>query len=142
VEGSAFFFVSENTLNSIGVDDLGNVRVSQSGSVEVISSLFLGGNSVGTEDLVEGLESRFSPDDESSEVTTRSQLLQVKSVDIGDFNTGEVSNSSDEVNIFVVVDEEGSSTESVSSVSELSFTRSDGLSVGDSFNIFVSTEFL
>ena len=72
VEGSVFLLVSNNRLDGIGVDDLGNIGVSQDSSVEVISALGLTGVSVGTEDLIKGLEGRFSPDDESSEVTTGS----------------------------------------------------------------------
>jgi hypothetical protein len=142
VEGSVFLAVSDSRLNSIGVDDLGNIRVGQDSSVEVISTLALSSNSVSSEDLVKSLEGRFSPDDESSEMSTRSQLLKVKSVDVANFNTGDVSDSSDEGGVFVAVDEEGTLAESVSSVSELSFTSSDDLSVGDSFNIFVSAESL
>jgi len=69
-------------------------------------------------------------------------LSEVKSVDVGDFNTGDVSDGSGEGGVFIVVDEKGTSSEIVSSVSELSFTRSDDLGVGNSFNIFVSTESL
>lgn len=69
-------------------------------------------------------------------------MLQVKSVDVAGLNTGDVSGSSDEVNVFVVVDKEWASSESVSLVSELSLSWSDGLGVGNSFNIFVGTESL
>ena len=75
-------------------------------------------------------------------MTTGSQLSEVKSVDVGDFNTGDVSDGSDEGGVFIVVDEKGTSSEIVSSVSELTLTSSDGLGVGNSFNIFVSTESL
>lgn len=142
VEDSVLSLGSDDRLDGIGVDDLGNIGVSQDSSVEVISALFLTSDSVRTEDLVEGLESRFSPDDESTEVTTGSQLSEVKSVDIGDFNTGDVSDSSDEGSVFIVVDEKGTSSEIVSSVSELSLTSSDGLGGSNSFNIFESTESL
>jgi len=134
--------VSDDALDGIGVDDLCDVRVGQDGSVEVVASLFLGSNSVSTEDLVEGLEGRFSPDDESSEVTTRSQLSQVESVDIADFNTWDVSDGSEESDVLVVVNEKWALSELVSSVSELTLTSSDNLSVGNSFNIFVGTESL
>lgn len=142
VEDSVLSLVSDDGLDGIGVDDLGNVGVGQDSSVEVISALFLASESVASEDLVKGLESSFSPDDESTEVTTGSQLSEVKSVDVGDFNTGDVSDGSDEGGVFIVVDEKGTSSEIVSSVSELTLTSSDGLGVGNSFNIFVSTESL
>jgi len=142
VDSLVFSTVSDNALDGIGVDDLCDIRVGQDSSVEMVSRLFLSSNSVCSEDLVKSLEGRFSPDNESSEVTTWSQLSQVKSVDIADFNTWDVSNSSEEGDVLVVVDKEGTLTEFVSSVSELSFTSSDGLSVGDSFDVFVSTESL
>lgn len=142
VDGSVFSLVSKSTLDGVGVDDLGNIGIGQDSSMEVISTLFLAGESVASEDLIKGLESRFSPDDESSEVTTGSQLSKVKSVDVGDFDTWDVSDGSEESDVFVVVDEEGTSLESVSSVSELTLTRSDGLRVDDSFNILISTESL
>ncbi len=66
VEDLVLSLGSDDGLDGIGVDDLGNIGVSQDSSVEVISALFLTSNSVRTEDLVEGLESRFSPDDEST----------------------------------------------------------------------------
>jgi len=53
-----------------------------------------------------------------------------------------VSDGSEESDVFVVVNEEWALTELVSSVSELAFTSSDDLSVGNSFNIFVGTESL
>jgi hypothetical protein len=142
VESSVLSLVSDGRLDGIGVDDLGDVGVGQDGSVEVISALFLASDSVASEDVIKRLESGFSPDDESTEVTTGSQLSEVKSVDVGDFNTGEVSDGSGEGGVFIVVDEKGTSSEIVSSVSEFTLTSSDGLGVGNSFNIFVSTESL
>jgi len=134
--------VSDSALDGVGVDDLSDIGVGKDGSVEVVSSLTDGSVSVATEEFIKSLEGRFSPDDESSEVTTGSELLKVKSVDVGDFNTGEVSNSSEEGDVFVAVNKEGTSSESVSLVSHLTLTSSDGLGVGNSFNIFVGTDSL
>jgi len=142
VKGLVFLLVSDSALDGIGVDDLSDIGVGKDGSVEMVSSLALGSVSVATEEFIKSLEGRFSPDDESSEVTTGSELLKVKSVDVGDFNTGEVSNSSEEGDVFVAVNKEGTSSESVSLVSHLTLTSSDGLGVGNSFNIFVGTDSL
>jgi len=142
VKGLVFLLVSDSALDGIGVDDLSDIGVGKDGSVEMVSSLALGSVSVATEEFIKGLEGRFSPDDESSEVTTGSELLKVKSVDVGDFNTGKVSNSSEEGDVFVAVNKEGTSSESVSLVSHLTLTSSDGLGVGNSFNIFVGTDSL
>jgi len=135
-----FSAVSDSSLNGIGVDDSSNIRVGQDSLVKVISALLLRSQSVRSEDLVKRSEGRFSPDDESSEMSTRSQLSKVKSVNVRDFNTRDVSNSSDEVDVFITVDEKRASSKSVSSVSELALTSSDDLGVGNSFNILISTE--
>lgn len=142
VDGLVLFSVSDGGLDGIGVDDLGNVGVGEGGSVQVVAALFLASDSVRAEDLVKSSESGFTPDDESAEVTTGGELLKVKSVDVADFNTGDVSDGSDEGDVFVVVNEKGTSSKAVSLVSELTLTSSDGLGVGNSFNIFVGTESL
>jgi len=134
--------LTNDALDFIGVDDSSNIGVFEDGSVQLVSGLFLGRESVGSEDLVEGLEGRFSPDDESSQMTTGSELLKVKSVDIADVNSWDVSDSLEDVGIFVVVDEERSLSDLVSLVSELSNTGSQSLGGIDSFNIFISTDSL
>jgi len=142
VESLVLLSVSDGGLDGIGVDDLGNIGVGEGGSVQVVAALFLARESVRAEDLVKSSESGFTPDDESAEVTTGGELLKVKSMDVADFNTGDVSDGSDEGDVFIVVNEKRTSSEFVSLVSELALTSSDSLGVGDSFNIFVSTESL
>jgi len=66
VKSLVFSLVSDNRLDGIRVDDLGNIGVGQDGSVEVISALFLASKSVAAENLVKSLESRFGPDDKST----------------------------------------------------------------------------
>jgi len=53
VKGSVDLLVSDNALNGVGVDDLSDIGVGKDGSVEMISGLALGSESVGTEDSVE-----------------------------------------------------------------------------------------
>lgn len=96
--------------------------------------------SVGTEDMVQGLEGRFGPDDQSTEGSTWGQLFKVESVDVVDFNSGDVSDSLEELDVLVGIDEEGSSTDSVSSVSDLATTSSEGLGVGNTFNVLLKSE--
>ena len=74
-------------LDFVGVDDSCDVSVGKNRSVELVSRFLLASGCVGTEDLVELLEGGGSPDDESTDVTTRSELEEVKSVDIADINT-------------------------------------------------------
>jgi len=142
VKGSVLDLVSDGALNGVGVDDLSDIGVGKDGSVEMVSSLALGSDSVATEEFIKGLEGRFSPDDESSKVTTRGELSKVKSVNVSDFNTGDVSNGSEESDVFIAVDKERASSKVVSLVSEFTLTSSDGLGVGNSFNIGVGTESL
>ena len=57
---------SNDALDFVGVDDFSDVRVGDDVSLEVVARFALGSNSVGTENLVEGLESGLSPDDKST----------------------------------------------------------------------------
>ena len=117
VSGAVRFLLSDGTLNLIGVDNSGDIGVSHLMDGESPSFLLLTGLSVGTEDVVKFLESTFGPDDESSYVTSRSQLKEVKSADVCDLNSRNISESLDEGNISATVDNQWSSSGSVSSVS-------------------------
>lgn len=66
--------VTDSGLNFIRVDDSGDIRVSNRGLREQVSRLLARSLLVGSEDGVESLESILGPDEESSEVTSRSQL--------------------------------------------------------------------
>lgn len=69
-------------------------------------------------------------------------MFKVKSVDVADINTLDVSDSSDEVDVFVAVDNEGSSSDLQSLISELSLSWSNGDGFGDSVDIIKSTDLL
>jgi len=141
--GSAVGLGSSNDrLDFVGVDDLGNIRVGQDGSVESVTVLGLGAKSVCSEDLVQGLEGGFGPDDESAEVTSGSKLLEVKSGDVADIDAGNVSDGMDELDVFVGIDEEGTSSELESLGSELALSRSGGLAFSDSFDVFPGADSL
>lgn len=94
---------------------------------------------MGTEDVVQLVESTFSPDDESTDVSSRSQLKQVKSAHVDGLNTGDVSEGSDEGDVVAAVDDERSSSGSVSSVSELSETGSNLNGAGNLLHIIKGT---
>jgi len=129
-------------LNFVGVDDSGDISVGEDGSVEIVTSLSLRWDSVGTEDVVEGSEGGLGPDDESSEMTSWGELFKVKSVDVADINTLDVSDSLDEVDVFIAVDKEGSSSDLQSLVSELSLSWSDGDGISNSVDIINSSDSL
>lgn len=106
---------------------------------KVVSLLLSRGLSPGSEDLVQLLESSFSPDDESSDVSSWGKLEEVKSADMSNFNSGNVSKSLNEGDIGTTVDNQRSSSGSVSSVSELSFSSSNLDGVNNLLNISPGT---
>jgi len=133
---------SDDRLDLVGVDDLGNVGVGEDGSVESVTVLLLRAESVCSEDLVQGLEGGFGPDDESAEVTTWGELFKVESADVADVDSGNVSDGLDELDVFVGVDEERSSSEFESLGSALALSGSGGLGFDASFDVFPSTDSL
>lgn len=120
--------LSELGLNLVGVDDSGKVGAGHHGSVHVVATLLLGAEAVGSENGVQGSEGRLSEHEESSEVTTRGELEDVKSVDIAGVNTREVSGGSLDGVFVVVVDEERSLSDNVFGVSVFALSSS-GMSV-------------
>jgi len=135
--GSLFW--SKDGLDFFRIDDSGQVRIEDDGSWELPSLLLLRSLGLGSKDVVELLESVLSPDDESSEMTSWSQLQDVQSLDGYKFNTGDVSESQVQWSLFVV-DNQWSSSLSPSSVSEFSFTGSQSDRILDLLDIFVSSE--
>jgi len=133
---------SNDRLNFVGVYDFSNIGVGNNSSVEFISDLFSGGDSEGTEDLVQSGEGRFGPDDESTEMASGSKLLKVQSVNVGNINSWDVSDGLDEVDVFVSVDDEGSSSDLGSLVSEFSDSGSHRDGISDSLDIIESSDSL
>lgn len=129
-------------MDLVGVDDSGDVGVGHLMDGKGPSFLLLAGLGVGSEDVVEFLEGTLGPYDESSNVTSGGQLEKVESADVSDLNSGNVSQSLDEGNISSTVDNQRSSSGSVSSVSELSFSGSDLDGVNDLLDIRPSSDIL
>jgi len=134
-----WFLVSENGLNFVGVDNSSNIGIGQHGSSKLEVN-FLGGLLlVGSVDRVEFFESTLSPDDESSQMTSRSQLKEVQSADSSKFNSRQISEGFGERGV-LVVDNQRSLSLDVSSVSHLSFSSSDFLGFLDLLNISESID--
>lgn len=74
--------------------------------------------SVCSEDVVKSCEGILGEDNESSEVTTWSELEEVKSVNVAGINTGKVTGGSLEVGVFVTIDNKGSLGELETRVSQ------------------------
>lgn len=139
---SVRFLLSNGTLDFVGVDDSGDIRVGHFMDGKGPSFLLLAGLSVSSKDVVKLLEGTFGPDDESSDMTSWGQLKEVKSADMSDFDSGDVSESLDEGNIGTAVDDQRSSSGSVSSVSVFSFSSSDLDGINDFLDIGPGTNVL
>lgn len=143
VMGNKVLFDGGNDrLNFIGVDDSGNISVGHNRSFQFIVRFLFTGSLEGSENIVQSHASGLSPDDESTQLSSGGQGLEVQSVDISDFNTRDVSESLNEFDVFVSIDDEGSFLDLVSFVSQFSFSSSQGLGVNDLLDVFVGSEFL
>ena len=118
---------AEDALDLGAVDQTGKIGLGDDvgGQQEVL--LELGGGGGGAVDAVEGLESGGGPDDESAEVTTRSQLEEVQGVDGAGLNTGQVAGTGDELLAVNsgVVDDQGATTLAVAAATKLSLTGAE-----------------
>jgi hypothetical protein len=119
--------VTENGLNLIGVDDSGEISALHNSSVESVSLLLGRGVDEIAKDGVESSEGGFSVDNESTEVTSRGELQDVKSVDVANINTGDVSSSLGNIVIIITINEEGTLSHDISRVSVFANTGSDFL---------------
>ena len=134
--------LSELGLDLVGVDDSGEVSAVHHVSVEDVATLLDVGSSVVAEDAVEGLEGVLGPDDESAEVTTGGELEEVKSVNVDEVDTWEVSGGSLHILILLSVDDEGTTSEDISGVSHFALASSDLLGVSRSLHVITSTNTL
>ena len=131
---------SEFGLNLVRVDDSGEIGAGHHWSVEGPSGFLGRWGSEGTEDAVEGFEGLLGEDEESTEVTTWSELENVKSVDVASFNTWEVSGGLLDGILFVVVDDEWSLSHDISGVSVFSGTSLDLLGSSDLGEVVTNSE--
>jgi hypothetical protein len=126
---------SDGRLDLVGVDHAADVGV---GDLVVGEgpALLLGARlGVGAEDVVELLEGAFSPDDESTDVASGGELEEVESADVSYLNSGDVPEGLQEGDIGSAVDDQRSTSASVSSVSELALSGADLDGVDDLLDI-------
>ena len=107
VDANVVLDVSKNGLDRVGVDDSRDIGALHDGSVQSVALLLDGVLVEVTEDLLKGGETGLGEDEESTEVTTRSELEDVESVDIADINTGDVAGSLGDISVGIVIDDEG-----------------------------------
>lgn len=131
---------SELGLNGIRVNDSRQVSAGHDGSVHGVTGLFNGVLEVGTVEVVEALESILGEDNESTEVTTWSELEDVESTDVASVDTWEVSSGRFNLLGFITVDNEWSLSHDVLGVSVFTLTGSDSLGVSNLSEIFIKTD--
>lgn len=131
---------AELGLNLVRVDDPGEVGTVDHVTLELVAALLGALLGVGAEDVIEAAEGIGGPDDESSEVTTGSQLEEVDSVHVASVNTGEVPGASLDVRVLVSVDDQGSLAHGESGVAVLSVSVSHLLGFADSVEVLLGTE--
>ena len=125
---------SDDGLDFVRVDKSGDIRVGDLGSWEVEARLLL-------VNLVEGRDGRLGPDDESTDVSSWSELEEVELVNGAGLDTWNVLESSNE-SLVLSVDDKRTSSLSVSPVPHLSLSSSDLSGVGNLGDIGVSGESL
>lgn len=69
-------------------------------------------------------------------------MFKRKSLNIGDFDSWNISEGLDEFNIFISINNKGSFSDFVSSISHFSFSGSDVFGVNDFLDIFIGSESL
>ena len=136
-DGSSNF--AEFGLNLIGVDDSGEIGAVHHVLLEVVSTLFDSSLVEGSEDGVKSGESILGEDNESSEVTTRGELEEVKSVDGASVNTHQVTGGSLEERVLISVDEEGSLSDDEAGASHLTGSVSGSLGFSSADEVVVGT---
>ena len=134
--------LAELGLNLVRVDDSSEISAVHHISVEDIATLLDVSSSVVSEDTVEGLEGVLGPDNKSAEVTTRGELEEVKSVNVDKGDTGEVSGGSLHILVLLTIDNQRSTSEDISGVSEFALASSHLLGVSGSLHVFASTDAL
>lgn len=142
VSNEVFLGGSNNRLNFIGVDDSRDVSISQDGSFQLEVLLEFSSLSERTEHGVQSLNSGSGPDAESTQLSSRGEGLEVKSIHVGGFNTGDISESFDESDVFIGVNNQWSFLLLISFISDLSSSGLKGLGVNNLLDVFVSSESL
>jgi hypothetical protein len=105
---------SQFGLNLIRVNDSCDISASHDCSIEVISTLLSRKSFVGTKYGVKSLESILGKNNESSKMTTRSELKNVKSIDMARINTWKVSCGSFDVRGIISINHKWSLSHDVS----------------------------
>jgi hypothetical protein len=131
---------SELGLNLVGVDDSGKISAGHHVSVEGISGLLNGVSGVGSEKFVKMSEGSLGEDNESSEVTTWGELDDVKSTDVADIDSWQISGGSSNLNTLIVIDDEWSLLQDVLGVSIFTLSVSERFMVSHFVEVVTNSE--
>jgi hypothetical protein len=131
----------DNGLNFRRVNETGDIRIVDLGSRKEVVFLLDRSFVESAENFVKGSERALGPDNETAQMTTRSKLQKVEAADIANFNTGEIAESLDDA-VILSIDNEGTTTLTVTSVPHFTFTGAKFPRVGDLGNIGVGVEAL
>lgn len=126
-------------LDFVAVDEAGDVGVGDLGSGEDVILLKSSSLLEGAVDIIKEAESTLGPDDESSKVTTGSELKKIQSPDVDNFDTRQVAESLNNA-IILVVDNKRTTALTVPTVPQLSLSSTELTRVGNLDNIGVSTQ--
>lgn len=129
-------------LDFIGVDQSGQIGVGHGLSGELIPRFLRAVGFIGSEQSIQGAERGLREHAESSDLASGGELSEAESVDIGHLNAGHVSEGLDEFHVFIGVDDQRSLLDSVSVVSELSLSGSEGLRGDHLLHVLVHGESL
>jgi hypothetical protein len=111
-------------LNLIGVDNASEIGTVNHVSLELIARFFDTCSGISSENFIERFKGITGENNESTNATTGGKLEEVESVDIADFNTGQVAGGLGNLWVGVTKDDEGSSSDGETRVTVLSLSGS------------------
>jgi hypothetical protein len=132
---------ADNGLDFVRVDETVDIRVGHDVGGENVVLLQGSRGFVGTVELIQKRDGTLGPDDETTQVSTGSELQQVETTDVDELKTGQVAESLDNT-VILVVDNERTTALTMTAVSELTLTGTDLAGVGDLDNIRVGVDSL
>jgi len=131
---------AELGLNLIGVDNTGEVSAGHHVTAELESALSDRTLTVGSEDVVELLESILGENDKSADVTTWSELEEVQSGDVASVDTWEVAGGLLDGGVVVTVDNKRASLEGEAAITELTLTVAELLGGAGTVEVTTNTD--
>ena len=131
--------IAKLCLDGIVVDDSGEVSDGHKVSCKLIATLLDALLAVGAKDVVESFKSILGEDYETTNMTTWSELEEVKSVHVANINTWKVAGASLDLIVVVTVDDKRTLAENETGVSHLGLTRASALLVTSTVEICAGT---